>query len=206
MSKWRTIDSAPMNEYVLGFFPDFTETDQILICGKLAFDGDPDPPQWWERDETKSDPLIADPTHWMPIPKPPGRASTLPYAEYLARRQFIATAIQDGLTYTEIGRRLGLTRERIRQIVAAERLPQARSSFKAARERMALKNEEKQQRRAAIRAKYQSIIDAVEHGESINSASRRFGMAPGRAFAYLKNHGIRSTHESRNPKFRGAIS
>src|SRR6185312_5807350 len=170
-----------------------------LICRKLEFDGDPDPPNWWER----TNPLIAEPTHWMPIPKPPGRR-TLSHAEYLARRQFIATAIQDGLTYTEIGRKLGLTRERIRQIVAAERLPQARSSFKAARERMAFKNEEKERRRAAIRAKYQAIIDAVERGESINSASQRFGMAPQRAFAYLKNHGIRSAHESRNPKFRGA--
>src|SRR6185312_14145323 len=69
MSKWRTIDSAPMNENVIGFFPDFAETDQILICRKLEFDGDPDPPNWWER----TNPLIAEPTHWMPIPKPPGR-------------------------------------------------------------------------------------------------------------------------------------
>src|SRR6185312_11081032 len=173
-----------------------------LICRKLEFDGDPDPPNWWER----TNPLIAEPTHWMPIPKPPGRR-TLSHAEYLARRQFIATAIQDGLTYSEIGRKLGLTRERIRQIVAAERIAEARSLWKETRKRAALKAEFKSaeiaRRRAATRAKYQAIIDAVERGESIVSASRRLGISSQNAWEYLKNHGVRSAHESRNPKFRG---
>jgi len=129
-------------------------------------------------------------------------------AEYISRRQFIYTAIQDGLTYAEIGRKLGLTRERIRQIVAAERIPQARSSWKETRKRAVLKAELKSaeiaRRRAATRAKYQAIIDAVERGESIVSASRRLGISNQNAWEYLKKHGVRSAHESRNPKFRGA--
>lgn len=69
---WQPIESAPKNEYVLVFCPDAADHTQIMICGLLVFEGDPDPPDWYELNaETRPAPLDVAPTHWMPLPNRP---------------------------------------------------------------------------------------------------------------------------------------
>lgn len=72
MSEWQPIETAPRNEYVLVFCPDASEWTQIMICGLLEFEGDPDPPDWYELNaDARPDPLDVGPTHWMPLPERP---------------------------------------------------------------------------------------------------------------------------------------
>ena len=69
---WLDIASAPTNEYVLVFCPDTAEPYQIMICGLLEFEGDPDPAEWYELNaDTRPKPLDVTPTYWQPLPPPP---------------------------------------------------------------------------------------------------------------------------------------
>lgn len=70
--EWQPIETAPKNEYVLVFCPGAEEASQIMICGLLVFEGDPDPPDWYELNcDERPSPLDVDVTHWMPLPNPP---------------------------------------------------------------------------------------------------------------------------------------
>lgn len=76
MSEWHPIKTAPINEYVLVFCPHAADFTRIMICGRLVFEGDPDPPDWYELNaDTRPAPLDVEPTHWMPLPTPPALAS-----------------------------------------------------------------------------------------------------------------------------------
>lgn len=72
MTQWQPIITAPKNEYVLVFCPDAADHTQIMICGHLEAQGDPDGPDWYELNaDTRPAPLDVDPTHWMPLPDAP---------------------------------------------------------------------------------------------------------------------------------------
>jgi len=74
MTTWQDIGTAPTNEYVLVFCPDAEESSRIMICGRLVFEGDPEPPEWYELNcDQRTGPLDVDPTHWMPLPSPPSK-------------------------------------------------------------------------------------------------------------------------------------
>lgn len=127
-------------------------------------------------------------------------------AQYIERRQIIDEGIQFGLTYSDIGRNLGLTKERIRQIVAQEMIPAAQSSWGKARERAAVIEAEikadRELRLANMDRKYRPIIEDVEAGMSITSSAKSHGIHPQRAWIYLARRGVKSRHQSLNPNFR----
>lgn len=76
MSDWQPISTAPLNEYVLVFCPDAEDGCRIMVCGKLMFEGDPDPPKWYEQNLSDSGhPLDVEPTRWMPLPAEPAVSS-----------------------------------------------------------------------------------------------------------------------------------
>lgn len=72
MTEWQPIETAPTNEYVLVYCPDAEEYSRILICARLVFEGDTDPPDWYEINcDVRPNPIDVDATHWMPLPTPP---------------------------------------------------------------------------------------------------------------------------------------
>lgn len=82
--RWRSIETAPKNEYVLVFCPDAAEYTQIMICGQLEGDGDPGGPDWYELNcDARPCPLDVEPTHWTPLPSAPDKAVENASAETL---------------------------------------------------------------------------------------------------------------------------
>lgn len=71
-AEWLDISTAPKNEYVLVFCPDAEESSR-MICGLLVFEGDPEPPDWYELNGSK--PLDVEPSHWKPLPTSPIRSA-----------------------------------------------------------------------------------------------------------------------------------
>lgn len=70
--EWQDIATAPINRYVLVFLPDASPDAQILIAGLLAFEGDLDPPEWFEISaDSHPNALDVAPSHWLPLPDPP---------------------------------------------------------------------------------------------------------------------------------------
>lgn len=70
---WQSIESAPKNEYILVFCPGADEFTQIMICGFLVSESPDDDGDWYELNaDTRPSPLDVMPTHWMPLPDPPG--------------------------------------------------------------------------------------------------------------------------------------
>lgn len=130
----------------------------------------------------------------------------IPEDERAERKRMIDEALRAGFTYAEIGRSLGYCRERIRQIVAMEGIELSHLAWPVCRERMARvaaeRNARSEERRAKREARYQPVADAVLAGESITSAALRHGVPPQSALTYLKTHGVRSRHKSRNPRYR----
>jgi hypothetical protein len=68
--KWRAIETAPKDgTAVLLYSPDSTEP-QIFIGHFIEFEGEAGRWQdYWREDGCW--PIHAEPTHWMPLPKPP---------------------------------------------------------------------------------------------------------------------------------------
>jgi len=98
---------------------------------------------------------------------------TIPSHVRQARLETIKVAIARGDTYAQIGVSLGLSRERIRQIVKRHGLEPARSSWAKAHARnvelkqtkAALRQERLAQRQAALAP----LVERVRNGESFNS-------------------------------------
>jgi transposase-like protein len=119
-----------------------------------------------------------------------------------ARNDIIAERVRNGESYATIGRELGITRERVRQIVkkygvTAIRGTKVKEYLEAA-----------QRRREELAALVRPIIDSLRHeievnGLSINAAEEKLGLCRGRAGRLVNKNGIRSRHKSGNPKFRG---
>ena len=90
-----------------------------------------------------------------------------------ARLETIKAAIARGDTYKQIGMSLGVTRERIRQIVKRHGLEPARSSWAKAHARnVALKQTQaalRQDRLAQRRAMLAPLVERVRNGESVHS-------------------------------------
>lgn len=83
-SGWQPIETAPKNEYILVFCPDAADYTQIMICGLLEFDGDPDSPVWYELNaDTRPDPLDVEPTHWMALPQKPIKSENAAAREHV---------------------------------------------------------------------------------------------------------------------------
>lgn len=69
---WRPIKTAPVNEYVLAFFPEAAEASRIMIGAHLLGEDEPlDFNEWYSQHESASRPFDVEPTHWMPLPGPP---------------------------------------------------------------------------------------------------------------------------------------
>lgn len=72
MTEWQPIETAPKDgTAILAFMPDAAEQFRIMPIEMLDFN-DGDGPQWWQADVDDGYPLEVTPTHWMPLPQPPG--------------------------------------------------------------------------------------------------------------------------------------
>lgn len=75
MSKWQPIETAPRNAVAcLIFCPDATEP-QIILAAYRRYQNSDDPTDfhegWYDFWDEDAPELDVEPTHWVPLPKPP---------------------------------------------------------------------------------------------------------------------------------------
>lgn len=66
--EWQPIETSPIGEDVLVFFPELVDAYQIMVCHRF-----PDEPSAWYQQDADNCPDAVNtfPTHWMPLPAPP---------------------------------------------------------------------------------------------------------------------------------------